>query len=182
VDTALADGVRATTLEQLARANVGVHQLSDFVSMWATQRASFAWFTGDTIITHHTPRLRLASPVTNSHREIHVATVTKTAPTTGDAHEDAEESARTVHHGLLVDVDGTFDTVDLAPDQNGRCGAAIRKHLGCSRYDLVAATDEIDMWIDDEGIVDLSDVDEVNAALNLRLRGYSSIRSSALPE
>ncbi|MCW2623790.1 SIR2 family protein [Mycobacterium sp.] len=42
----MADGVRATTLDQLARANVSVHQLSDFVSMWATQRASFAWFLG----------------------------------------------------------------------------------------------------------------------------------------
>lgn len=45
-ETDIADGVRATTLDQLVRANVGVHQLSDFVSVWATQRASFAWFLG----------------------------------------------------------------------------------------------------------------------------------------
>ncbi|EHB48625.1 hypothetical protein MycrhDRAFT_5466 [Mycolicibacterium rhodesiae JS60] len=95
-----------------------------------------------------------------------MATVTNTAPTAGDAHKHAGESTTTVHHGLLVDVDGTFDTADLAQDQNGRFAGAIRKHLGCRMCDVVEVTDEIDMWIDDEGIADFGDVDEVNAALN----------------
>src|SRR6478735_7165518 len=44
--TATADSALATSVDELARANVGVHQLEDFVSVWATQRASFAWFLG----------------------------------------------------------------------------------------------------------------------------------------
>jgi hypothetical protein len=35
-----------TVLDRLSRANVGMHQLNDFVAAWATQRASFAWFLG----------------------------------------------------------------------------------------------------------------------------------------
>jgi hypothetical protein len=134
---------------------------------WQTVRtARDLSVTGDTISTQQTPRLKRASAVTNSHREIHVDTVTNTAPTTGDAPKHADESATTVQHGLRVDVDGTFDAADLEQDQNDRCGAAIRKHLGCRLFDVVAVTDEIDMWIDDEGIGDFGDVDEVNAALN----------------
>lgn len=43
---AVAESAPPAVLDELVRAGVGVHQLSDFVAIWAAQKASFGWFFG----------------------------------------------------------------------------------------------------------------------------------------
>jgi hypothetical protein len=43
---AVADNASPAVLDELVRGGVGVHQLSDFIAIWAAQRASLGWFVG----------------------------------------------------------------------------------------------------------------------------------------
>jgi hypothetical protein len=45
-EVAVLESTSIAVLEELVTAGVGVHQLSDFVAVWAAQRASFGWFFG----------------------------------------------------------------------------------------------------------------------------------------
>lgn len=47
--------------------------------------------------------------------------------------------------GLLIDTDGTVTAVDVPATK-------IASHLGCRTIDVVALTDRLDLWLDDEGL------------------------------
>lgn len=96
---------------------------------------------------------------------------TKTAhvfPQTGTDDTIARPDATAVDVGqaLRIDVDGSIDTIDLARAQDGSYGTAICEAIGCRRYTIVDVDAQTDMWIDDEGMPDLGDVEMVTATLN----------------
>jgi hypothetical protein len=51
---------------------------------------------------------------------------------------------------LVIHPDGKITEVNFQPDGNHL--ALMREHLGCSLVDCVALTDQLDMWIDGEGL------------------------------
>lgn len=92
----------------------------------------------------------------------HVSLQTGTDDTT--ARPDA--TAADVGQALRIDVDGSIDTIDLTRSQDGSYGTAMREAIGCRRYTIVDVDAQTDMWIDDEGMPDLGDVELVTATLN----------------
>ncbi|MFD6356775.1 DUF3846 domain-containing protein [Nocardia tengchongensis] len=61
----------------------------------------------------------------------------------------AKTSAYRITAALVLHPDGTLYEVNLKP---GRTHLELmREHLNCQRVDVVALTDKVDMWIDDEG-------------------------------
>lgn len=52
---------------------------------------------------------------------------------------------------LVIHPDGEIIDVNLKPDADNHL-ALMREHLGCRLVDVVALTDRLDMWLDDEGI------------------------------
>lgn len=52
---------------------------------------------------------------------------------------------------LVVHPDGEIIDVNLNPDADNHL-PLMREHLGCSLVDVVALTDRLDMWLDDEGL------------------------------
>lgn len=57
---------------------------------------------------------------------------------------------------LLLTCDGSLVDIDLPVDLDSRTGAyrraVLRATLRCERFDVVALTNQWDMWIDDEGM------------------------------
>lgn len=51
---------------------------------------------------------------------------------------------------LVVHPDGEIIEVNLKPGVSHL--ALMREHMNCARVDVVALTDRLDMWIDDEGL------------------------------
>lgn len=52
---------------------------------------------------------------------------------------------------LVIHPDGEIVEVNLKADADNHL-ALMREHLGCSLVDVVALTDQLDMWLDDEGL------------------------------
>lgn len=67
---------------------------------------------------------------------------------------------------LRIGIDASIDTVDLTPSDTGTFGVTIRAAIGCQIYAVMDATEHIDMWTDDEGFPEFSDVEMVAATLN----------------
>jgi len=66
---------------------------------------------------------------------------------------------------IIVRPDGTVEDIPLT---SGDSLSQMRHHIGCSFVDVVALTDKIDMWIDDDGIF----TQKVNPAATLLARYY----------
>lgn len=65
---------------------------------------------------------------------------------------DIQELPETLS-GLRIAVDGTIDTVELTRDEPGGSALpALYTAIGCAWVDVVRLTDELDMWVDDEGM------------------------------
>lgn len=71
-----------------------------------------------------------------------------------------------VGQALRIGVDANIDVIDLTPSDTGTFGVTIRAAIGCRLYAVVDATEHIDMWTDDEGLPDFSDVEMVAGTLN----------------
>ena len=56
--------------------------------------------------------------------------------------------ATTPATAIVIRTDGTIYDIELP---TGDSSAVIRQHLECTRFDVVALTNRLDMWIDDEG-------------------------------
>ena len=66
---------------------------------------------------------------------------------------------------VVVHTDGTLVDMNLLPDSDHL--ALMREQLGCRLVDVVALTDRLDMWLDDEGMY-TQPVNEVATALARR--------------
>lgn len=53
--------------------------------------------------------------------------------------------------GLRIKDDGTIDTVQLIPDQEGVVLRGLYAAIGCELVECVRLTDQLDMWVDEEG-------------------------------
>lgn len=71
-----------------------------------------------------------------------------------------------VGQALRIGVDASIDTIDLTPSDTGTFGVTIREAIGCRLYTITDATEHIDMWTDDEGFPESSDVELVAETLN----------------
>ena len=61
-------------------------------------------------------------------------------------------AARTLTaQAVRMGVDGRLEVIDLGTAPS--TGAAIRSAIGCCWFDVVRLTDELDMWVADEGAI-----------------------------
>lgn len=69
---------------------------------------------------------------------------------------------------LRVGMDGTVTRVPFEVGERGS-GALLREQIGCSLFDVIRLDGRIDMWVDDEAVVDvdLSDREAVAGATNV---------------
>lgn len=66
---------------------------------------------------------------------------------------------------LVIHTDGTLVDVNLLPGADHL--ALMREHLGCRLVDVVALTNRLDMWLDDEGLY-TQPINEIGTALARR--------------
>lgn len=72
---------------------------------------------------------------------------------------------------VRIGVDGRPEVIDLGAGES--TGAAIRSAIGCRWFDVVRLTEELDMWVDDEGAI-VADA-EVNLVATAIARAYGAI-------
>lgn len=71
-----------------------------------------------------------------------------------------------VGQALRINTDASIDILDLTPCDTGTFGVTIRQAIGCRLYTVTDVTAHIDMWTDDEGFPEPSDVEMVAETLN----------------
>jgi hypothetical protein len=66
-------------------------------------------------------------------------------------------------------MDGVVTRVPFVTDLQGGAGAMFREQIGCSLFDVIALSKRLDMWVDDEAImnVDISDSAVLREHLNV---------------
>lgn len=52
-------------------------------------------------------------------------------------------------------MDGVVTRVPFVTDVQGGAGAMFREQIGCSLFDVVSLSPRLDMWVDDEAIMDV---------------------------
>jgi hypothetical protein len=55
-------------------------------------------------------------------------------------------------HGIRIDTDGGVQAVVFDGTTSEARAAAIREQVGCRYFDVVRLTQNIDVWVDDEGL------------------------------
>jgi hypothetical protein len=84
----------------------------------------------------------------------------------------AEGNTMTTVHGLRITLDGTLEDVEM-PRESGRLANALNAAIGSDLFDLVGLEDDIDLFVDDEGMYR----SEPNPALSLVARRLGNQQS-----
>lgn len=54
--------------------------------------------------------------------------------------------------GVRIDGDGSFVAVKIDDTTQGQVSAGMREHIQCARFDVIRLPENIDVWVDDEGL------------------------------
>ncbi|MFD7011168.1 DUF3846 domain-containing protein [Rhodococcus jostii] len=84
---------------------------------------------------------------------------------------DTRTQTTVIAQAVQIGVDGCLEVIDLGARES--TGAALRSAIGCCWFDVVRLTDELDMWIDDEGAI-VADA-EVNLMATAIARAHGAI-------
>jgi len=67
---------------------------------------------------------------------------------------------KTPMKALRINTDGTYEDIELAPGLKGYYDA-----IGCQTFDMVRLSEDCDMWVDDEGLLNGSELNLMATAL-----------------
>ncbi|MEO7017039.1 MAG: DUF3846 domain-containing protein [Leifsonia sp.] len=54
--------------------------------------------------------------------------------------------------GVRIDLDGTIAAVKIEETTFGQRMAGMKEHIGCAVFDVIRLPENIDVWVDDEGM------------------------------
>lgn len=82
-------------------------------------------------------------------------------------------------NGLVIDTEGTIVAVAIDDSTEDGRRQKMREYIGCAFYDVIGLPENIDVWVDDEGLYRQPLNPELSALVSLH-RPYAPVHGNAL--
>jgi len=82
--------------------------------------------------------------------------------------------------GVRIDGDGSFVAVKIDDTTPGQASAGMREHIGCALFDVIRLPENIDVWVDDEGLYRSPVNDELTSIVRLHQPDWDAVAGRGL--